>query len=76
MLAGKRAPKPEERTVQVLSDVLEDKQSGISFSVRGLPGQAQFYGGNRRFLALRTTAAEPHIQRDSSGGDSGRMCEQ
>ena len=34
VLAGKRAPKPEERTVQVTSDVLEDKQSGISFSVR------------------------------------------
>lgn len=66
-LSGKRPPRPDERTLRVMTDELQDKQSGISFSVRELPGQAQFYGeglfshinevalfagGNRRFMTL------------------------
>lgn len=43
-------PKRAERTVHVTFAEFADNTSGLSFSLRELPGQAQFYVGNQRFL--------------------------
>lgn len=43
-------PKQEERTPHVTFAEYTDSKSDLSFSLRELPGQAQFYVGNQRFL--------------------------
>src|SRR5690348_6953413 len=49
-LQDQKAPTISDRTRQVVMSDIVDKKSGLTYSVRELPGQQQFYAANSHFL--------------------------